>query len=255
MSSGKDSSPNISAQLRALAPSNDGAESRSGQHAVKERLDPFIPFITGVYGSGTEYGVSGTGTTAGVRGTGTIYGGSFTSTGGTGVIASGVTFGVYGFSNNAGSKGVEGNGRSYDFFAEGPGVDYGTTSSIRYKKNVVELTGALDNVMKLSGVSFDWDKEHGESHAIGFIGEEVGKLYPEIVVFDSSSTDPSYYVTGMDYSKMTPVLLEAIKELKIGKDKQVEELKKGIETQQEINAAQKKEIEELQQQVKQLMKQ
>jgi hypothetical protein len=53
---------------------------------------------------------------------------------------------------------------------------------------------------------------------IGFIGEEVGQLFPEVVHFDPE--DPRY-VDGMDYSKMAPILLQAIKELA----SEVEELK------------------------------
>ena len=99
--------------------------------------------------------------------------------------------------------------------------------------------------MNLRGVSYDWDKEHGGQHAVGFIGEEIGKYYPEIVVFDKESPDPSYYVTGMDYSKMTPVLLQAIKELKIEKDsKDKEQDERFIEQQKQIDEL-KAEIERL----------
>lgn len=133
--------------------------------------------------------------------------------------------GVYGYAmNGASNSGIGGTfygngsavvatGTINDFYATGPGIDYATASSIRWKTNVKVLTGALDNVLKLRGVRYDMSKEHGGGRQVGFIGEEVGKYYPEIVSFDSESEDPSYYITGLDYSKMTPVLLEAIKEL------------------------------------------
>jgi hypothetical protein len=39
------------------------------------------------------------------------------------------------------------------------------------------------------------------------IAEEVGKVQPEIVAYEKNGTD----AIGMDYSKITPLLLEAIK--------------------------------------------
>ncbi len=48
------------------------------------------------------------------------------------------------------------------------------------------------------------------------IGEEVGKVLPEIVVYEENRID----VNGMDNSKLTPLLIEAIKALQ----KRVEEL-------------------------------
>ena len=46
------------------------------------------------------------------------------------------------------------------------------------------------------------------------IAEEVGKVIPEIVVFEENGIDAS----GMDYSKITPLLVEAIKALKAEND-------------------------------------
>ncbi|MEI6810962.1 MAG: tail fiber domain-containing protein, partial [Candidatus Nomurabacteria bacterium] len=149
---------------------------------------------TGVYGESANYAVQGY-SAAGVAG---YFSGAY------GLIVTSTTYpGVQ-------SAGPAGN---YDFYANGAGVDYGTASSIRWKSNITPLTGALANIMKLEGISYDMNQEHGGGRQIGFIGEDIGKYYPEIVNFDASSTDPTYYITGMDYSKMTPVLLQGIKEL------------------------------------------
>jgi hypothetical protein len=212
----------------------------------------------GLYGVGTSIGIQGQGGTVGVGGFGTTYGVSGSTSGINSIAVSGDNsgtngIGVKGQSTGAGTSwGVYGYGNTYDFYAAGPGIDYGTASSIRYKKNVSELTGALNNVMKLKGVSFDWDKAHGGEHAIGFIGEEVGKYYPDIVSFDASSSDPSYYVTGMDYSKMTPILLEATKELKIEKDKQITDLQSKIDEQLKMNEAQQGQIDDLKKEIQDL---
>jgi len=120
--------------------------------------------------------------------------------------------GVMGVSDASGGRGVVGMGPSggYDFYAYGSGTDYGTSSSIRWKKNRKPIQNALGIVDKLEGLRFTWDKEHGGNPGVGFIAEEVGKYLPEIVVWDTKAPG---YADGMDYSKMTPLLLQAIKEL------------------------------------------
>ena len=93
-------------------------------------------------------------------------------------------------------------------------------SSIRWKKNITEIDNALDKVLNIRGVYFDWDEEHGGQHDMGMIAEEVGEYIPEIVIYE----DDGVYATGMDYGALTPVLVEAIKE----QQAQIEELKKVI---------------------------
>jgi len=46
------------------------------------------------------------------------------------------------------------------------------------------------------------------------VAEEVGEVLPDIVVYEEDGE----YATGMDYSKLTPLLVEAIKSLKVEKD-------------------------------------
>ena len=63
----------------------------------------------------------------------------------------------------------------------------------------------------MRGVYFDWDEEHGGSHDLGFIAEEVGNYVPEVVSYEQNSE----FATGMDYGMMNPILLQAIKEQQI----------------------------------------
>jgi hypothetical protein len=64
-------------------------------------------------------------------------------------------------------------------------------------------------------VYFNWDFEHGGGHDVGMIAEEVGEVLPEIVKYEENEV----YATGMDYSKLTPLLVEAVKQLKQQGDK------------------------------------
>jgi hypothetical protein len=83
-----------------------------------------------------------------------------------------------------------------------------TYSSARWKENVETIDGALDMVKQLRGVSFDWKKEHGGSHDIGFVAEEVGRVVPEIVSWEKDGQ----WAQGLAYDRITALAVEAIKE-------------------------------------------
>lgn len=87
-------------------------------------------------------------------------------------------------------------------------------SDKRYKKNIIPIKNALSAVMQLKGVNYYWkteefpEKKFSDTKQIGFIAQDIEKLYPELVL-----TDDNGY-KSVDYSRLTPVLVEAIKELK-----------------------------------------
>jgi hypothetical protein len=86
------------------------------------------------------------------------------------------------------------------------------SSDIRYKKDITPLTNALNNVMQLRGVNYFWktkefpEKQFPDTKQIGFIAQELEKVYPEVVF-----TDKDGY-KSVDYSRLTPILVEAIKD-------------------------------------------
>ena len=101
-----------------------------------------------------------------------------------------------------------------------------STSDKRLKENIKPLDSALDKVLKISGVSFDWkelteeEKKtiHGnEGHDVGVIAQEIEEVLPEVV----TERDNGY--KAVKYEKIVPLLIEAIKE----QQKQIEELKNG----------------------------
>ena len=87
------------------------------------------------------------------------------------------------------------------------------TSDARFKTNVVELQNALEKVLTMRGVNFDWkknefpDKNFDEGTQMGLIAQEVEKIIPEVV-----HTDNEGY-KSVEYSKLVALLIEAIKEL------------------------------------------
>jgi hypothetical protein len=81
-----------------------------------------------------------------------------------------------------------------------------TYSSRRWKTNIQTLHGALAKVEQLRGVSYEL-KINGK-HEIGVIAEEVGTVVPEVVTWDKNGKDAA----GVDYGRLTALLIEATKE-------------------------------------------
>jgi Chaperone of endosialidase len=92
-------------------------------------------------------------------------------------------------------------------------------SSRRFKNNIEPLEGALAKVERLQGVSYE-RKDNGKRE-IGVVAEEVDKIVPEVV-----SRDPqTHEVQGVDYSRLTALLIEAVK----AQEGEIRQLKTQIE--------------------------
>jgi len=107
-------------------------------------------------------------------------------------------------------------------------IAYGSPSDKRLKENIKPIESALDKVIKLQGVTFDWKDKKEEidqfgkayklqewKNDIGFIAQDVQKVIPELVRENSDG------MLSMRHQGIAPILLEAIKELKA----EIEELK------------------------------
>jgi hypothetical protein len=156
-----------------------------------------------------------------------------TSGWGIGVKGDGGYIGVYAVST------VSGTGTRYGIYAVASGgqtnwagyfagsvYTTGTyqSSDINFKKGISPLSGALDKVLSMQGVSYQWKskqeisdfaKKDGkdivkynfpEGTQIGVIAQDIEKIIPEVVNTDSDG------FKSVDYTKLTPLLIEAIKE-------------------------------------------
>ena len=89
----------------------------------------------------------------------------------------------------------------------------------------------------ISGILNPFQKKNfSEEIQIGVIAQEVEKLFPEMVY-----TDEEGY-KSVDYSRLTPVLIEAVKELSEENRKQqqeIDEIKNQLESIQSLLASQK----------------
>jgi hypothetical protein len=86
------------------------------------------------------------------------------------------------------------------------------------EKNIHPLQNALSKVEQLRGVSYDL-KDFGK-HEIGVIEEEVGQVVPEVVSYEKNGK----HATGVDYSRLTASLIEAVKQQQtqiVGQQKQI----------------------------------
>jgi hypothetical protein len=92
-------------------------------------------------------------------------------------------------------------------------------SDSRYKKNILPIENSLSNILRINGVRYDWkqeefpEKQFSDKNQIGFIAQEIEKIFPEMVFTDEKS------FKSVDYARLTPVLVEAIKELTLKNQK------------------------------------
>ena len=92
-------------------------------------------------------------------------------------------------------------------------TNFNSTSDATLKTNVETLTGSLDAVKSLRGVSFDW-LENGGSE-IGVIAQEVEDVLPNVVNTNEDG------IKSVKYGNIVAVLIEAMKE----QQAQIDELK------------------------------
>ena len=91
---------------------------------------------------------------------------------------------------------------------------YTTGSDYRLKENVVPMKGALDRVDQLKPSRFNFIGY--EEIVDGFLAHEVQNIVPEAIIGikDEVDTEGNPVYQGIDQSKLVPLLVGAIKELK-----------------------------------------
>lgn len=88
----------------------------------------------------------------------------------------------------------------------------GACSDRRYKQQILPLNHALEKVQQLIGVSYYWktaefpQMKFNNNRQLGFIAQDIEQILPEVVFTDNNG------YKAVDYAKLTPILVEAIKE-------------------------------------------
>ncbi len=107
------------------------------------------------------------------------------------------------------------NGQVGYIATNGSATQYVTSSDYRLKENVVEMTGALDRVSQLKPSRFNFIAD-ADKTVDGFLAHEVQEIVPEAITGEKDAVDeegnPDYQ--GIDQSKLVPLLVGAIQELK-----------------------------------------
>ena len=97
-------------------------------------------------------------------------------------------------------------------------VSFLYSSDESLKKNISVIPNALDRVLKLEGVSFQW--KDNNRNDLGLIAQDVEKVFPELV-----QTDETTGLKSVEYGNLVAPLIEAVKE----QQKEIKSLNERIE--------------------------
>lgn len=85
-----------------------------------------------------------------------------------------------------------------------------TWSDRRAKENISSITGALDKVLNMRGVYFNYINDEAKNKRVGFIAQELEQVLPEAVRYAEEIDE-----YNVEYAQIVSVLAEAIKEQNI----------------------------------------
>lgn len=128
------------------------------------------------------------------------------------------------------------------------------TSDARLKKNIATIDSALEKLTQLRGVTFNWkanenkDRYFETTEQIGVIAQEIELVFPQLVYTDKQG------FKSVDYSKLSAILIEALKDLFAKMQNMKTEHQQSIEALEQKNTqlttSQTAEIAELKTQLK-----
>ena len=112
-----------------------------------------------------------------------------------------------------------GSGSGTALVHDGSNVVLSSTSSKKYKRNIVDIALDSSKVDKLRPVDFEWNEKSAMEGVkdIGLIAEEVHEIFPEIVNYKNNKPE------SVSYDKLSVILLMEIKKLK----EEIEKLKEN----------------------------
>jgi hypothetical protein len=87
------------------------------------------------------------------------------------------------------------------------GTSWVANSDINLKNIESYIENAIDSIMELSAIKFNWKADEVKTTNIGLIAQEVEKVYPELI-----NKNREGYL-GVRYTELIPILVKAIQEL------------------------------------------
>jgi len=121
-----------------------------------------------------------------------------------------------------------------------------SSSDRRFKKNITPIESALEKVLSIDGVTYDFRTEEFNNRnfptgqQVGFIAQNVEASLPEVVITNGDG------YKAVDYAKVTALLNEAIKE----QQNQIEKLTQKLNESNNVNALLISEIASIKQMIK-----
>jgi hypothetical protein len=88
----------------------------------------------------------------------------------------------------------------------------GACSDVRYKKDIQTIGDAVGTLLRLRGISYSWRQDEypemkfDDQRHLGFVAQEIKDLVPGVVLVDDKAN------MSVDYGRITPLLVEAVKE-------------------------------------------
>jgi len=107
---------------------------------------------------------------------------------------------------------------TYGVFLGPGGTSWQSYSDIRIKKNIASISNnELDNILKLRPVNYNFIKDISINEMpipkrVGFIAQEVEKIYPNLISKSYYSEEFQDYIKGISTTDMIPYLVKAIQE-------------------------------------------
>jgi hypothetical protein len=98
------------------------------------------------------------------------------------------------------------------------------TSDIRLKKNIKPIQNAMETILQLQGVTYEWkDTTTAQGTQLGLIAQQVEEVIPYVV-----ATDQEGY-KSLQYSVLVALLIEGVKDQQV----QIEELQQQVSAMQQ----------------------
>lgn len=116
------------------------------------------------------------------------------------------------------NTGMGGSGSGSAIKITADGKLFYDSSDWNLKKNIEPLENSLEKITQCQGVSFEYRETYGGPRHIGVIAQDIQPIIPEVVEGNIAG------MLSVDYSKLTAVLIEAVKELNL----EVQQLKQKI---------------------------
>jgi len=102
------------------------------------------------------------------------------------------------------------NGMVGSINTTGSSTVYNTSSDMRLKENITPTKRGLSTLLQISVTDFNFIKDSSQ-RVQGFLGQDLYKYYPEAVSVGGS--DPAKAPWQVDYARVTPLLIQSVKDL------------------------------------------